>query len=475
MRLGEIRFQIIRFKGTQTTKEKIMKHTIKASFIFILSLLLTVVSCKKDDPAPALSIISIKSGTVDLNSGTSATKVSVSSPIVVILSTMVDATTATSSNITLTKGTTNVPISISVTESTITITPAASLTFDTSYSLVISNAVKSDRGVSLTNQTSLSFTTETNPAPPLSVISIKSGTIDLNSGTSATKVSISLPIVVVLSTKVDAATATANNITLTKGTTNVPIGISVTESSITITPTSNLTFDANYSLTISNSVKSDKGVSLSNQILISFTTEPPPLSITSIKSGTIDLNSGTSATKVSISLPIVVVLSTKVDATTATASNITLTKGTSNIAIGISVTDATITITPTNNLAVSTNYSLTITNGLKSDKGVSLTSQVSLSFTTDEPTKVFFFLVTATPTDQESITLKNNSGADQDLTGWTLGDTNNPVAYNIPNGTIIKQGETKTFSHTTIGFAINDSGEILYLKNAGVEIDRWTN
>jgi hypothetical protein len=203
--------------------------------------------------------------------------------------------------------------------------------------------------------------------------------------------------------------------------------------------------------------------------------QPPALSIISITSGANNLNTGFSATKISIDLPVIIVLSTNVDATTATSSTITLSKGTSSVSIGISVKDATITIMPTSKLQNGSNYSLALSTGLKSDKGVSLTSQVSSSFTTDEPAKVYFYSVTASPTDSESITLKNNSGTDQTLTGWTLGDLNNPVAYNIPNGTIIKQGETKTFSHTTLGFAINDSGETLYLKNAGVEVDRWTN
>ena len=203
---------------------------------------------------------------------------------------------------------------------------------------------------------------------------------------------------------------------------------------------------------------------------------PPALSVVSIMSGTIDLNTATAATKVSVSLPIVAVFSTKVDAATATSSNISLKLGTSSITIGISVTESTITITPSTNLSFGASYSLTVSNAVKSDKGVALSSQASVSFTTDEPGKVYFSKVVATPTDSESITLKNNSGTDQDIAGWTIGDTNDPIAYKIPSGTVIKQGETKLFSHTTLGFAINDSGEILHLKNAsGTEIDTWTN
>ncbi len=93
-----------------------------------------------------------------------------------------------------------------------------------------------------------------------------------------------------------------------------------------------------------------------------------------------------------------------------------------------------------------------------------------------EPQKVFIYSVVSTPTDSESITIKNNSGSTQDLSGWTLGDKNDPTAYNIPNGTVLSNGSTKHFSRTTLGFQINDSGETIYLKNSsGSNVDTWSN
>ena len=96
--------------------------------------------------------------------------------------------------------------------------------------------------------------------------------------------------------------------------------------------------------------------------------------------------------------------------------------------------------------------------------------------TITEPTQLYIYSVTASPTDNESITLKNNSGASIDISGWTLGDENNSTAYSIPSNTTLAQGESKTFSHTTLGFAINDSGETIYLKNLNATvIDTWSN
>lgn len=81
------------------------------------------------------------------------------------------------------------------------------------------------------------------------------------------------------------------------------------------------------------------------------------------------------------------------------------------------------------------------------------------------PITVYISSVITTPTLKESITLTNNSGFIADIGGWTLGDKNNPVAYVVPANKTIEIGGTLTFSHTTLGFQINDRDEILYLKN----------
>lgn len=87
---------------------------------------------------------------------------------------------------------------------------------------------------------------------------------------------------------------------------------------------------------------------------------------------------------------------------------------------------------------------------------------------------VIIYSVTTTPTSEEQITLKNFHDSDIDLSGWTLGDLNDSTAYRIPQGTIIYSGLTKKFTHTQLGFQINDTGEVIYLKdNLGNTIDIW--
>jgi len=93
-----------------------------------------------------------------------------------------------------------------------------------------------------------------------------------------------------------------------------------------------------------------------------------------------------------------------------------------------------------------------------------------------EPLNVYIYNATASPTTSEQVTLKNNSGVIKDLSNWKLGDTNSPSAYNIPSGTILNQGQTHSFPHTTLNFQINDAGETLYLHDSsGNLIDTWSN
>ncbi len=89
---------------------------------------------------------------------------------------------------------------------------------------------------------------------------------------------------------------------------------------------------------------------------------------------------------------------------------------------------------------------------------------------------VRIYSVTATPTDSEQVTLKNYSSFTADISHWTIGDLNNPTDYTIPYNTYLGASETKTFPHSTLGFGINDTGEIIYLKDTtGTTIDTWSN
>lgn len=92
------------------------------------------------------------------------------------------------------------------------------------------------------------------------------------------------------------------------------------------------------------------------------------------------------------------------------------------------------------------------------------------------PNSLYIYHVTASPTDQEQITIKNNYPTDKDISQWTLGDKNDPTAYTFPASTTIAVDAIMTINRSTLGFQINNTSEILYLKDSiGTLIDDWSN
>jgi len=111
--------------------------------------------------------------------------------------------------------------------------------------------------------------------------------------------------------------------------------------------------------------------------------DPLPLALSSLVTGTIDLNGAASPTNVPVMPTIVATFNVPVDPATATATNITMIQDydDSPIALNIAVDGKVITITPTADLATGSLYQLDFTSGLKSTDGLALTA-VQRTFTT---------------------------------------------------------------------------------------------
>jgi hypothetical protein len=127
----------------------------KKLFIFsVLTLISAVVlidSCKKDNPAP-LSLGTLMVGSIDLNAAVAPTNVPVKPAITATFTTDVNAATATTDNITLTEDYDNVsiPLTISTSGKVVTITPTNNLANGALYKLAVTAGVKATNGESLT-------------------------------------------------------------------------------------------------------------------------------------------------------------------------------------------------------------------------------------------------------------------------------------------------------------------------------------
>lgn len=89
-------------------------------------------------------------------------------------------------------------------------------------------------------------------------------------------------------------------------------------------------------------------------------------------------------------------------------------------------------------------------------------------------TTLYISSVVVAPTLVESVTLRNNTGSDVDISNYTIGDLNNPTAYTIPNITILSQGDYVTYNANTMGIGINNTGEVIYLMDTqGDIVSTW--
>jgi hypothetical protein len=129
------------------------------SALMIMTAIVVTNSCKKSNPAP-IQVGTLMVGTIDLNGATAPTNVPVSPVITATFTTDVDASTATTSNVTLTEDYDNVsiPLTVAATGKVVTITPTTSLANGALYKLAITNGLKATDGQPLT-ALNRSFTT----------------------------------------------------------------------------------------------------------------------------------------------------------------------------------------------------------------------------------------------------------------------------------------------------------------------------
>jgi hypothetical protein len=111
--------------------------------------------------------------------------------------------------------------------------------------------------------------------------------------------------------------------------------------------------------------------------------DPTPIELATITAGSIDLNGATSPNNVPPDAVITVTFNTDVDATTANNTNIKLTRDYDDADIPLTITSAgsTVTIDPNNLLNPGALFILSITEGLKSSQGTTLTA-LDRNFTT---------------------------------------------------------------------------------------------
>jgi methionine-rich copper-binding protein CopC len=258
---------------------------------------------------------------------------------------------------------------------TATLTPSAALSYSTTYTAQLSNAIADTAGNPLA-AVSWSFTTAAPPAdttPP--------AVIARSPLSGATGVEQAANITATFSEDVVPASVNATSVTLT-GASAVAASVSYNPANRTVTlnPNADLSPSSTYTVHLTNAITDLSGNPLA-PLSWSFTTAAPPPD--TAPPTVVSVGPADSATNVSTTTAISAVFSEPLDSTTLTGASFSLTNASGEVAATITYDSATRTATlqPQQPLAAGTVYSARII-GVKDMAGNELADAVSWSFTT---------------------------------------------------------------------------------------------
>jgi len=320
-----------------------------------------------------------------------ATAVAEGSPVTATFSVPMDATTITATTFTLMgPGATPVAGSISYAGNTATFTPTALLAGSTLYTATVTTGAKDPTGAPLAANVVWTFATAPTPAVTSTVPSNGATNVPLNQKVAAT-----------FNTPMTASTITAAGtftLATTTGATAVPGTVTYDSSSNTaiFTPTAALAASTQYTATMTTAAKSVPGNALLANYVWSFTTGTAANAVAPTVTST---DPATAAIAVPLNQKVAATFSTVMDPSTISAAGtftLAATVGGAAVPGTVSYAGNTALFAPTANLAVSTQYTATITTAAKDLTGVAMTANYVWNFTTGVATNLVGPTITLT-------------------------------------------------------------------------------
>jgi len=304
-----------------------------------------------------------------------STAVPINQPVTVTFSQAMNPATISAADFTLTgpggaavAGT----VTYAATGSMATFTPSANLSYNTLYTATITTGSANTIGIEPASPYVWSFTTAIQPTV-LSTVPV----------TGTTGVPINQVLSVTFSKAMNCATLSSTSFKVTgPGATAVAGTVNCTGAVATFTPTGG-TFATNtlFTATVTTVATDSAGDPLANNYVWTFRTVPAPTLPTVIST-----TPASGATSVPINQAITATFSEAMNAATINSSTFTVKTTSGGVAVNGTVTDvapgSVATFTPTASLAVSTQYTATITTGAMDLAGNALASNYIWTFTT---------------------------------------------------------------------------------------------
>lgn len=377
------------------------------------------------------------------NPANNAVVVPFNQKITATFSEIMDSATITTATFTLMQGSSFVSGTVSYVGTTATFAPTSYLTPNTLYIGTITTMAKSIAGSQMASNYVWSFTTGLTAAivPPT-----VSSTDPLNA---ASGIPINQKIAATFSVAMDASTITTSTYTLLQGTTPVPGFVSYSGITAIFAPTSNLTPNTAYSVTITTNAKDLAGNALVNNYVWSFTTGAGVVVTPPIINSTDPVNNETG---VALNQKIAATFSKTMDATTLTAATFTLKQGSTPVPGFVSYSGTTAIVAPTSNLTPNTVYTVTITTGTKDLAGNALANNYVWTFTTGAAAVVTPPTVSSTdPANAETGVAFNQKvtatfSKSMDASTITTATFTLMQGVTFVSGTVVYVGTTATYS-----------------------------
>jgi len=298
--------------------------------------------------------------------------VALNKTVVATFSVAMDPLTLTGTTFTLKQGATSVAGAVTYTGTTASFNSTADLLPSTEYTATITKGAKNVGGIPLENDVVWKFTTGALPVPTVTL------TDPLNN---ATGVSLTKTVTANFSIAMDPLTLTTTSFTLKQGSTSILGAVTYAGTTASFNPTTTaLLPNTVYTATITTGAKSLAGVSLTADMVWSFTTAAlvvPTVTLTDPLDNAINVVLAKTVTA-NFSIPM--------DKTTLTALTFTLKQGVTSVAGAVTYAGTTASFNPTVDLLPGLVYTATITTGAKSLDGAPLAANKVWSFTTTSST-----------------------------------------------------------------------------------------
>jgi hypothetical protein len=291
-----------------------------------------------------------------------------------------DATTISSSSVTVSGPSGQLPASVSfdAASRTLTLTPTAALAFSTTYTVALASTIKSSDGAPLGTTYSWQFTTQSPPPPDVALTSPDDG---------ATDVSPNVAVRAIFTRPLDPTTVTTSSFVLRDSSgTAVPATVTydVAAQQATLQPAAALALGGRYTARLSATIMTTDGVALSSPYVWSFTaaaTAPGPPTVVSYTPPSSGLASTATTPTATFSRAI--------DPSTLTSSTVLLTSSSGSVAGTVSYDSTTLTekFTPARPLAPSTSYTVSLSTAIAAADGTPF-GGTTFTFTTVDGPKI---------------------------------------------------------------------------------------